>query len=378
MLKLIIKKGLSIYFFVLFLFVSATRLYAQADLPANGNNPRASIMEEVGITSITLKYSRPDVNQREGKIFGPGNLINYGFSTINLETNQFTSPWRAGANEATTIQLEHDVKIEGKELKAGIYALFIALQAQEATLIFSKQTDAWGSLFYTEKDDVLRIIVKPTVLDKSVEWLKYEFIEHAEKHCVIALQWEKISIPFKIEVDVDNIVVQSLRSQFLGIKSFNSTNLLLASAWCFNKNINIEEAITWAKAAVYGINGQRSFNSLANLALGYEKLNKTTVVDSIMDEALGLATLNQWVGYINKLSRNKRAAKALEYLKVKAQPFGNVFAINNAFMQAYSSLADFKKALAYAQKALPQAPNANTKSFIEKSIITLQSNKPLF
>ena len=78
-------------------------------------------------------------------------------------------PWRAGANETTTITFEHDVKVEGQEIKAGTYGLYMAVWPEKATIIFSKQADAWGSFFYEEKNDVLRVDVKPVALDKSVE-----------------------------------------------------------------------------------------------------------------------------------------------------------------------------------------------------------------
>jgi hypothetical protein len=90
------------------------------DIPPSGGNPRATISEEVGITSITIKYSRPDVNKREGKIYGDGNLVPYGFTTNSFITNKNTAPWRAGANENTVITIEHDVTI-GQPLKAGSY-----------------------------------------------------------------------------------------------------------------------------------------------------------------------------------------------------------------------------------------------------------------
>ena len=225
---------------------------AQMDLPPSGGNPRAIISEEVGITSISIKYSRPDVNKREGKVYGDGNLVPYGYSTTNFVSGKNDAPWRAGANEATVITFEHDVKIEGKDLKAGSYALFMAMSATDAILIFSKQTEAWGAFYYKEADDILRVTVKPVALDKSVEWLKYEFLEHKEKYCVIAMQWEKLSVPFKVEVDVDNIVLARLREQVTSVKNFNSTNMIQASSWCFNKNINLEEALDWAQRAVTG------------------------------------------------------------------------------------------------------------------------------
>ena len=109
------------------LFAIITTATAQMDLPPSGGNPRATLTEEVGITSITIKYSRPDVSGREGKIWGT--LITYGFTSQNLNTNKNDMPWRAGANETTTITFEHDVKVEGKDIKAGTYNLVIEAKA---------------------------------------------------------------------------------------------------------------------------------------------------------------------------------------------------------------------------------------------------------
>src|SRR5258706_14303563 len=97
-------------------FLLGVNSFAQLDLPPSAGNARATISEEVGITSITIKYSRPDVKKREGKIWGDGNVVTYGFSTQSFITNANTSPWRAGANENTLITFEHDVKIEGQPL----------------------------------------------------------------------------------------------------------------------------------------------------------------------------------------------------------------------------------------------------------------------
>ncbi len=351
--------------------------FAQMDVPPSGGNPRAMISEEVGITSITIKYGRPDVNKREGKIYGDGNLVPYGFNTNSFITNKNTAPWRAGANENTTITFEHDVKVEGKDLKAGTYGLHMALSADKATLIFSTQSEAWGSFYYDEKYDALRVDVKPAALDKSVEWLKYEFIEHKEKHCVIAMQWENLSIPFKVEVDVDNIVLARLREQVTSVKGFNSTNMLQASSFCFNKNINLEEALGWAQRAVTGFQGQKSYVSLRNLATGYEKLNRLTQADSVMNEALTMATVNQYVGYGRALITQKRNDKAVEIIMAGKTKFGDVFAVNNGLMFVYSAKGDFKSAIKHAEKALPQAPNDAAKKTLEGQIAKLKEGKDI-
>lgn len=350
---------------------------AQMDVPASGGNPRAMISEEVGITSITIKFGRPDVNKREGKVYGDGNLVTYGFSTTSFITNRNTSPWRAGANENTAITFEHDVMVEGKPLKAGTYGLFMAMAGDNVLLIFSNQSEAWGSFMYDEKHDALRVNVKPVALDKIVEWLKYEFIEHKEKYCVIAMQWEKLSVPFKVEVDVDNIVLARLREQVTSQKQFNSTNMIQASSWCFSKNINLEEALTWAQRAVSGFQGQRSYVSMRNLAVGYEKLNRIQQADSVMNEALILANANQYTVYARALITAKRADRALEVMLTSQKKNADVFAVNNGLMYAYAAKADFKNALKYAEKAMAKAPNEAGKKQIEGMITKLKEGKDI-
>ncbi len=359
------------------LTIVTINLFAQMDLPPSGGNPRASVSEEVGITSITIKYSRPDVNKREGKIFGEGNRVPYGFKEQNFVTGKSDAPWRAGANEATTITFEHDAKVEGKDIKAGTYALFMALGADNVTLIFSNQTDAWGSFSYDEKDDVLRVNVKPAVLDKSVEWLKYEFVEHKENSCTIAMQWEKISIPFKVTVDVDNIVVNSLRKEMMSRKSFTPALELQAAQYCLNKNINLEEALRWSKNAITGPGGQKTYITLRNLATAYEKLNRTPEADSTMNEALLIATANQYTAYGRQLITQKRADKALEIFLASQKRYGDMVGVNNGLMNGYSAKGDFKNALKYANKALLQTTNEAAKKTLEEQIIKLQQGKDI-
>jgi tetratricopeptide (TPR) repeat protein len=351
--------------------------FAQLDLPPSGNNPRATVSEEVGITSITIKYSRPDVNKREGKIWGDGNLVTYGFSTQNFITNKNTSPWRAGANENTTITFEHDVKIEGQPLKAGTYSLHMAMGADNVTLIFNTQTEAWGSFYYDEKYDALRVNVKPVALDKSVEYLKYEFTEHKENYCTIAMQWEKLSVSFKVDIDVDNIVLARIRQEFTSRKGFTPALILQATQYCFTKNINLEEALQWSKRAIDGPGGQKTYITLRNLATAYEKLNRLAEADSTMTEALQIATANQYTAYGRILITQKKADKAMEVFTANKKRYGDVFGVNNGLMSGYSAKGDFKNAIKYAEKAMTQAPNDATKKTIEGNISKLKEGKDI-
>jgi len=354
----------------------ATNSFAQFDLPASGGNPKAKITEEVGITDITLSYSRPDVNGREGKIWG--SLVTNGFSTTNFTTNTNVSPWRAGANENTTITFEHDVKFEGKPVKAGTYGLFMAMYPPDSVvIILSSQKDAWGSFYYDEKYDVLRATVKPTVLDKSVEYLKYEFIVQKEKYCVVAMQWEKLSVPFRIDVDVDNIVLNRIREELSSRKGFFPALELQAAQYCLNKNINLEEALIWSKRAITGFAGQKTYITLRNLATAYEKLNRIPEADSTMNEALLIATANQYTAYGRILISQKRVDKAMEVFIASQKRYGDMYGVNNGLMSGYSAKGDFKNAIKYAEKAMAQAPDDATKKTIEGLIAKLKEGKDI-
>ena len=176
-------------------------MYAQLTTLASGGNKKASVSERIGLTDISIHYDRPGVKGREGQIWGK--LVHTGFIDQGFGASK-AAPWRAGANENTTIEFSTDVKIEGQALPAGKYGFFVAYDPDECTLIFSKNATSWGSYYYTEKEDALRVKVKPVTADKSVEWLKYEFLNETDNSTTIALAWEKLVIPFKVEVDYIN------------------------------------------------------------------------------------------------------------------------------------------------------------------------------
>ena len=330
---------------------TCSSVYAQMDVPPNGFNPKASITEDVGITSITIDYSRPGVKGREGKIWG--GVVPYDYGHFNFKTGTPGSPWRAGANYATTITFEHDVKVEGQEISAGTYALFMAVGQEETTVIFSNQAEAWGSFYYDSSDDVLKVKVKPVKLDKSVEWMKFEFIEHTENSCVIALQWEYLSIPFKVEVDVENIVLKRIREEFIGVKGFITANKLHASMYCFNNGINMEEALGWAESAISGKPfGQTGFSAYKNLALGYNKMNQQAKADSIMQVGLAIANEREFNDYCRELIGAGRNKKGLEVMQSAEKRFGSSFSVNNGLSIAYSANGDNKKAILSVDDAL--------------------------
>ena len=146
-------------------------------------SPKAEIMQTVGFTDVRIVYSRPGVKGR----------------TIWGKLVPYDAVWRAGANEATKITFSTDVTIEGKKLKKGAYSFFAIPGKNDWTLIFNKVADQWGAFEYNESEDALRVKVKT---ENAVwqEWLSYTINRASINSAVIRLEWEKIKVPFKVEV----------------------------------------------------------------------------------------------------------------------------------------------------------------------------------
>lgn len=357
-------------------FVLSTPLYlwSQMDLPPVAGNPRAKVSEEIGITSITIAYSRPDVGGREGKVWG--NVVTEGFSTSNFLSGRANSPWRAGANENTLITFEHDVYVEAKPLPAGTYGFHVAYWPDSCVLIFSHTVDAWGSFYYEEKNDALRVAVKPVKLDKNVEWLKYEFTEHRDDGCTIALMWEKLSIPFRVSVDLNQTVMNRLREEVKSQKGFNSNNLVQAAQYATAKG-HLVEALAWSIRAINGFNGQKSYFTLRNLAAVYEKMNSINQVDSVMTEALAMANANQYATYARSLITQQRAAKALEVMMAGKNKWGDSYAIFSGLAYTYAANRDTNKALEAANKALSMATTDQQRKTMTEVIEKLKTGKEI-
>jgi tetratricopeptide (TPR) repeat protein len=341
-------------------------------LPSGGNK-KASVSERVGITDITIHYDRPGVKGREGKIWGqliPVGLTDQGFGTSKA------APWRAGANENTTIEFSDDVKIEGQPLAAGKYGFFVAYDPNESTLIFSKNNSAWGSFFYDEKADALRVKVKPVALDKSVEWLKYEFLNETENSTTIALQWEKLMIPFKVEVDYVKSQLESFRRELQTSKGFQWESWNQAAQWALQHNVNLNEALLWADTATsVGFGGSQSFQAWSTKAQVLDKLGRSDEAAALTKKALPFATMNEIHGYGRNLLQQKKNKEALDIFKMNFDKNPNQFTTLVGLTRGYSANGDYKTALKYANQALPLAPNEQNKNNVMTMIDKLKNGK---
>jgi tetratricopeptide (TPR) repeat protein len=364
-----------IFSFCLFLAAISSIAFSQLTTPPDGGNKKAIVGERIGITDVTIHYDRPGVKGREGKIWGQ--LVHTGYADLGFGTSK-QAPWRAGANENTTIEFSSDVMIEGQPLATGKYGFFIAYDPAECTLIFSKNNTSWGSFFYKPEEDVLRVKVKPVATDKSVEWLKYEFMNQKENSAIVALVWEKLMIPFKVEVDLIKLQLESFRRELRGERSFNPgwQSYQQAARFTADKNVDLEEGLKWADQAISDqFVGEANFVTLSTKADILTKLGRKSDADTIMKKAVPLGNMQQIHQYGRQLLNEKKNKEALEVFKTNFQKNPNQFTTLMGLTRGYSANADYKNALKYATLALPLAPGQQAKNLVEGMIQKLKEGK---
>ena len=163
----------------------SSQSYAQNDKKVR-ISPKAAVIQTVGFTEVKIDYNRPGV---KGRVIW-GGLVPYN------------NVWRAGANEATKFTFSTDVKINDKTLKAGSYSFFVIPTKESWTLIFNKVADQWGAFEYNEAEDILRFEVTPEE-GSMQEWLAYTITKTSDNSAIVGLEWEKLKVPFSIEVSID-------------------------------------------------------------------------------------------------------------------------------------------------------------------------------
>ncbi len=363
-------KKLMVGFFAMLLLMQTSN--AQLTTVPDGGNKKAMVGETIGLTDITICYSRPAVKGREGKIWG--NLVPFGYNYLGFGPSK-EAPWRAGANECTTIEFSTDVTIEGKHLSAGKYGFFIATGKDESILIFSKNSTAWGSFFYNPNEDALRVTCKQQVLDQSVEFLQYVFLNQTNNGATIALQWEKWMFPFKVEADIKKTQAASFRKELQGEKGFSWQVFAQAANWCADNNTNLEEGLTWAERAISEqYIGEKNFRTLTIKARLLKLLGHASGSALIMQEAIPMGSMVEVHGYARQLMGAKNITAAAEVFKANYKKFPNVFTTNMGMARALSSEGKFKEALKYATAALAQSPDDANKAMAEGVIGKLKTN----
>lgn len=350
-------------------------LKGQITFPPDGNK-KAAVSEFIGITEVQINYSRPGVKGREGQIWGK--LVHLGFADLGYGTSK-AAPWRAGANENTTIEISTDVLIEDKVLKKGKYAFFIAMGEDRATLVFSTFNNAWGSFYYKEENDALRVEVPIVKREQSVERLKYEFEDQTENSAVISLQWEKVKVPFKVSVDLHKTQIEAFRNEVdSGIFYRYWQNLQMAADYCLTNNINLEEGLSWADRSINTYFGESNFKTLSTYAGLLEKLNRKMEADSVMQKALPMGTTQELATYGVRLNRMDLHEEAFKIFKSNYDNNPDDIYANLGMVSAHFYTGDKKKAIKFCEAAKEKTKDQFFLSYIDTLIGDINSGKEIF
>jgi hypothetical protein len=324
------------------------------DLPLPSQ--RAEVSQRIGLTDITINYHRPLAKDR--KIWG--GLVLYG------------SVWRAGANENTTITFSDPVLIEGKPLDKGTYGLHMIPNADEWTIIFSKNSTSWGSFTYDPAEDALRVNVKPEAADMH-NALTYDFDQLQPDSAVVELEWEKIAVPFKVSVDVHNVVQASLKKQLRGLPQITWMSWDDAANYLLAEKIAADDALTYANKSIE--NEDRYENELTK-SKALAALNRKDEAAAAQKKALELASPLQMHMFARQLQGEKRTEEAFAIYRENAKRHPDQWFVHTGLARVYSAQGKFDDAAKEMKVALAEAPDTQ-KSYLGGLVKQLEAKQDI-
>lgn len=324
------------------------------------NIPRQSqhavITQRIGITDITVNYHRPLVNGR--KIWG--GLVPYG------------EVWRAGANENTTIAFSDPVTIEGQPLDKGVYGLHMIPGENEWTVIFSHASTSWGSFTYKQAEDALRVTVKPQPADMH-NALTYDFDKLTPASAVVELEWGKVAVPFKVEVDVNKIVEASLHRQLRGLAQYTWEGWDDAANYLLAQKTDLDEALKYEDRS---IEVEKRYDNELSRANILEAMGRKDEAESTRKLALSLASPLQLHYYARQLQAQKHREEAFAIFRENARKHPQEWFVHTGLARIYSSQGDFADAVKEMNVALAGAPDGQ-KSYVESLVKRLQAKQDI-
>jgi hypothetical protein len=267
-------KKLSLFTFAILFAISWSASYSSAQQPPQIRLPRpsqkASVMQTVGVTDITITYSRPGVKGR--KIWGDpwgenakseGTLDDQNERPKDAPIVPWGHVWRSGANEATTFAVTDDVLINGQKLSAGTYSLHTIPNKDEWTIIFNSDAGQWGSFRYDAKKDTLRVKAKPQWVGENQEWLQYSIPAVTANTATVLIRWEKVAVPFSVEVPNVEAVWRGKIDKAIAENPTNEV-IPLQVAGAYANDDKWDEALKWVDQSIKVKETFRNLSARAN------------------------------------------------------------------------------------------------------------------
>lgn len=343
--------------FVLLLLTSSLATGQPVTTP-RAASPAATATQTIGISTVSVKYSRPAVRGRE--VWGA--LVPYGWNVQPFGARN-EAPWRAGANENTVINFSHPAKVEGTTVPAGSYGLFFVINKDNSgEVILSKDHKSWGSFWYDPKQDLLRANIQLRDIT-ATEFLTFDFINLTKNSAELVLNWEKKQFPVKIEFAVDDIVMANAVEELKGQVGFTPQGFTSAANYALQNNVNHEKALTWIDQAIAQNN---TFGNLRIKAGLLKQTGKTAEGDKILKDAMAVATEAELNAYGYQQIGQGEVEKAIEIFILNTERHPKSANVWDSLGEAYATKGDKSNAIKNFKKALSLNPPDNVKANSEK------------
>ena len=334
--------------------IISTGSWAQGITTPRTPSPAATISQTIGISTVTVNYSRPSV---KGRVVW-GDLVPYGWN-VQAFGNQNSAPWRAGANENTTIEFSHAAKVEGQMVPAGRYGLFYTINADNTgEVILSKDNQSWGSFFYEPGQDQLKSKIRLRT-HPMTELLTFDFINLTKTTGELVLNWENKQIPVKIEFAVDDIVMANAKEELKGVKGFNWQGYSSAANYSLQNKVNPEQGYLWADKAV---TMNANFNTLNTKAGLPEMQGKKPEADKVRSEAVVIASETELNTYGYTLLNQGDKEEAIRIFKLNTDRHPESANAWDSLGEGYALNDDKDNAIKCFKKSLTLNPNDGTKA----------------
>lgn len=217
---------------IIFFLIAFSSFAQQIQMPQA--SPSAKIGQKIGLTDVTVDYSRPSVKGR--KIYG--------------ELVPFGQVWRTGANGAAIITFSTDVQIDGKNVPKGQYAIYSIPNKDQWTIIISKETKLWGAIGYTAENDLMRFTTASFKTSRKYETFEITFNNMTDNSAELSIKWEKTRVNFKISTEVDEIVMAQIKELVIDKETQDPSMLYSAANYYFTNQKDIPLALSWISKAV--------------------------------------------------------------------------------------------------------------------------------
>ncbi len=341
-------------FWRVFLVLCSFSSLAQPVMRTPDASPLATVTQTVGLTDMKVTYSRPAMKGRA--IWGQ--LVPFG------------EVWRAGANANTTISFSSDVAVAGKPLRAGTYGLHVIATAKDFTLIFSNFSSAWGSYSYDQKEDALRVVATPVTLSIPQERLTFGFEGLSDTQATLVMQWDKLSVPVKIEVDTPKVVLADMRSKLRGDAKFFWRGWYEAASYTLGSGQSADEALKFVDQSIAVT--PNFANQMLKAAI-LEKKGNAKGAAELKAKVLPTATQEELLEVGFGMMEMKKLDEALSLMQAAQKRFPDSADVHEGLLETLKAKGDKAAALAAAERGLALTKDAGQKKRFEKSIAQLKA-----